>query len=166
MNRTRRRIHLALDALWPLALLWCGLLIFAFAFDADWHTLRYGERADETCVAEHAESTVTVALAECTRTIDQLLDVSLIAGLGSLCVVIATMNVRRMYGLDWLTLALSSVFVALAIWFFLAVGVRMWAEWYADNRDWLLNTVRATIGVTMIWAFLLLISTPNEGSYE
>jgi hypothetical protein len=156
------KMRTAIDSLWPLILVWAVLIGFGFAFNANWHTLRYGPRVDTACIEREAAST-DPNIAQCfVGEEDQWLDVALIALIASFLVLLATFILRRMHGSDWLTIAFAAAFTSLACIWFYALGSRMWREWFAEHRDVMLNAVRIGVVICLGWATALFITTRDE----
>jgi nitrate reductase gamma subunit len=96
---------------------------------------------------------------------DNWFDFSLLVVITGFNVLLATLILRRMHGRDWLTIALASVFIAVAvIWCFAAVGM-LWTDFSAEYRDAYINPLRIGIIVTHLWATYLLITTADDGGY-
>jgi fucose 4-O-acetylase-like acetyltransferase len=92
-------------------------------------------------------------------------DFSLLVVITGFNVLLASLILRRMHGRDWLTIALASVFIAVAvIWCFAAVGM-LWTDFSAKYRDAYINPLRIGIIVTHLWATYLLITTADDGRY-
>lgn len=130
------RLKTAISTLWPVAVLWTVLIGVGFAFNADWPP-----RAD------------------------LLPDFGLLCCIATFLVLLATLILRRMHGIDWLTIALATVFIAFSAVYFFSLGATLWPVWFTANRDWLLNLLRVVIAASMIWATALLLMTPDEGDH-
>jgi hypothetical protein len=92
-------------------------------------------------------------------------DFSLLVVITGFNVLLASLILRRMHGRDWLTIALASVFIAVAvIWCSAAAGM-LWTDFYAEYRDLYINPLRIGIVATHVWATYLLITTADDGGY-
>ncbi len=88
-------------------------------------------------------------------------DFLLLAFIASFLVLLATLILRRMHGVDFLTIALASVFLAMSVIYFFGMGTILWPHWFAANRDWLLNLLRIAVAASGVWATALLLLTPD-----
>jgi hypothetical protein len=93
------------------------------------------------------------------------LDFALIASIATFDVLLASIMLRRMRGIDWLTLALSAVLITKSMLWFFFTGSRLWPEFVAEHSELLLWTLRLLIMGSLTGAVALLIATPDE-SYE
>lgn len=91
-------------------------------------------------------------------------DFVLIACIGTFDVLLATIMLRRMRGLDWLTIALSAVFLTKGMVWFYFTARHLWPEFFLDYNQEVLWVLRSVLVFVLISAFLMLILTP-DGSY-
>jgi predicted membrane channel-forming protein YqfA (hemolysin III family) len=91
------------------------------------------------------------------------LDFVLVCCIASFDVLLATTILRRMHGIDLLTIALAGVFYSKACIWFYAAGGRLWPEWYASHSSAIPNLIRVSIAVTLGIATVLVLMT-EDGS--
>ena len=93
---------------------------------------------------------------------ERRLDFALLVWIAAFLVLLATIILRRMNGCDWLTIALASVFLTIAVLRFFQLGFALWPVWFMENEEWITQSLRASVAVTLTWATVLLVTTPDE----
>lgn len=93
------------------------------------------------------------------------LDFALLAAIGTFNLLLASVMLRRMRGVDVLTLALAAVFVTKSLLWFFFTASRLWPEFVAEHQPVFYWVFRLLIITSLTGAFLLLVTTP-DGRYE
>lgn len=84
-----------------------------------------------------------------------------VAVVATFLMIVSTMMLRRMHGVDWLTISLAAAFAAVSLMPFYLLASSMWRAFFAEHQRVLLYAVCIGMAVPALWAIVMLAITPD-----